>query len=200
MNGVRRHGSVHEAATPAGTGVAAALGMVAVSLVLLTGCGNGEAALPPAPAAEAGSAAPTTSPATSPEATTGATPTPTPAPGPTTRPHGTTTPHGGAAPGPGAGAAAPAPAMIWPVRDAAAARQLQADVDGGSQPWLLDPQEVALSYTSSVYGWTSPETTPAGPGTVQVRDGQGGRATVHLVQPVRAGSGGIWVVSAAERT
>jgi hypothetical protein len=89
--------------------------------------------------------------------------------------------------------------MIWPVTDAAAAKQLQADVDGGSQPWLLDPQEVALSYASSVYGWTSPETTPAGAGTVQVQDAQGGRATVHLVQPVRAGAGGIWVVRAAER-
>jgi hypothetical protein len=90
--------------------------------------------------------------------------------------------------------------MIWPVTEAAAAKQLQVDVDGGSQPWLLDPQEVALSYTSSVYGWTSPETTPGGAGTVQVQDAQGGRATVHLVQPVRAGAGGIWVVRAAERT
>jgi hypothetical protein len=164
-----------------------------VAAAVLAGCGDAGAELTPGPARQSSSA----SPLPSPETTTSAAPTTT-IPAPTTRAHGTTAPHAVTS-APTAGAQA-APAMIWPVTDAAAARQLQADVDGGSQPWLLDPQEVALSYTSAVYGWASPETTPAGAGTVQVQDAQGGRATVHLVQPVRAGAGGIWVVRAAERT
>jgi hypothetical protein len=164
-----------------------------VAAAVLAGCGDAGAELTPGPARQSSSA----SPLPSPETTTSAAPT-TSIPAPTTRAHGTTAPH--AVTSAPTAAAQAAPAMIWPVTDAAAARQLQADVDGGSQPWLLDPQEVALSYTSAVYGWTSPETTPAGAGTVQVQDAQGGRATVHLVQPVRAGAGGIWVVRAAERT
>ncbi|MEN3303141.1 hypothetical protein [Pseudonocardia sp.] len=186
MRGVRGHGSVRR--------TAAALVTTGVAAAVLAGCGDAGAELTPGPAPQSSS----TSPTPSPETTTSAAPTTT-VPAPTTRAHGTTAPHP-VTPSRTAGAQAAAPAMIWPVTDAAAARQLQADVDGGSQPWLLDPQEVALSYASSVYGWASPETTPAGDGTVQVQDAQGGRATVHLVQPVRAGAGGIWVVGAAERT
>jgi hypothetical protein len=185
MSGVRGHGPVRR--------TAAALVTTGVAAAVLAGCGDAGTELTPGPARQSSSA----SPLPSPEATTSAAPTTT-VPAPTTRAHGTTAPHAVTS-APTAGAQT-APAMIWPVTDAAAARQLQADVDGGSQPWLLDPQEVALSYTSAVYGWTSPETTPAGAGTVQVQDPQGGRATVHLVQPVRAGAGGIWVVGAAERT
>ena len=187
MRGVRGHGSVRR--------TAAALVTTGVAAAVLAGCGGAGtgAELTPGPAPQSSSASPTPSP----ETTTSAAPTTT-VPAPTTRAHRTTAPHA-VTPAPAAGAQA-APAMIWPVTEAAAAKQLQVDVDGGSQPWLLDPQEVALSYTSSVYGWTSPETTPGGGGTVQVQDAQGGRATVHLVQPVRAGAGGIWVVRAAERT
>jgi len=90
-------------------------------------------------------------------------------------------------------------ALLWPVTDTAAAQQLQAAVDGGSQPWLLDPEEVATSYATQAWGWTDPEPTSSAPGTITLRDPKG-TAALTLVQPVRAGSTGIWVVSTAARS
>ena len=98
-------------------------------------------------------------------------------------------------------------ALLWPVTEQAAAQTLQDDVDRGSQPWTLDPEEVALNYATATWGWTSPEPTTAeptttAPGTVTITatltDPQG-TATLTLVQPVRAGATGIWVVSTAIR-
>jgi hypothetical protein len=89
--------------------------------------------------------------------------------------------------------------LLWPVTDLPAAQQLQTRVDQGAQPWTLDPEEVAINYTTTTYGWTAPEPTSTAPGSVDLTDPSGGTAHVTLVQPVRAGSTGIWVVSAATR-
>ncbi|WP_345382305.1 hypothetical protein [Pseudonocardia yuanmonensis] len=89
--------------------------------------------------------------------------------------------------------------LLWPVTDLAAAQDLQTKVDGGAQPWTLDPEEVAISYATTTYGWTDPEPTSTTPGSVDLTDPSGGTAHVTLVQPVRAGPTGIWVVSAATR-
>jgi hypothetical protein len=90
-------------------------------------------------------------------------------------------------------------ALLWPVTDASQVAALQQQVDTGSQPWLLDPSEVAVNYAVTVYGWQSPQAGAADGGTVQVTDAQGGRATVTLVQPGRSGPQGIWIVSAERR-
>jgi hypothetical protein len=90
-------------------------------------------------------------------------------------------------------------ALLWPVTDLAAAQELQTRVDNGAQPWTLDPEEVAISYATTTYGWTAPESESTAPGSVDLTDPSGGTAHVTLVQPVRAGSTGIWVVSAATR-
>ncbi|WP_181782600.1 hypothetical protein [Pseudonocardia pini] len=90
-------------------------------------------------------------------------------------------------------------ALLWPVTDVAAAQDLQTEVDGGTQPWTLDPEEVALGYATATWGWTNPEPTSTAPGTVALTD-PAGTATLTLVQPVRAGTTGIWVVSTALRT
>ncbi|GAA4553136.1 hypothetical protein [Pseudonocardia xishanensis] len=89
-------------------------------------------------------------------------------------------------------------ALLWPVTEQAAAQTLQDDVDRGSQPWTLDPEEVALTYATTTWGWTDPEPHSTAPGTVALTDPQGS-ATLTLVQPVRAGATGIWVVSTATR-
>ncbi|MCE0762822.1 hypothetical protein LWC35_07835 [Pseudonocardia kujensis] len=89
--------------------------------------------------------------------------------------------------------------LLWPVTDLPAAQELQTRVDGGAQPWTLDPEEVAVSYATTTYGWTDPEPTSTAPGSVDLTDPSGGTAHVTLVQPVRAGPTGIWVVSAATR-
>jgi len=89
-------------------------------------------------------------------------------------------------------------ALLWPVTEQAAAQTLQDEVDRGAQPWTLDPEEVALNYATSTWGWTAPEPASTAPGTVTLTDPQGS-ATLTLVQPVRAGATGIWVVSTATR-
>jgi hypothetical protein len=69
-------------------------------------------------------------------------------------------------------------------------------VDGGAQPWLLDPAEVALSYATAAHGWTRATAQPHPDGhTVEVAEG-GTRLTLTLTQPGRSGPGGIWVVTA----
>jgi hypothetical protein len=88
-------------------------------------------------------------------------------------------------------------ALRWPVTTLAQAIELQQAVDAGRQPWLLDPSEVAIAYASAELGMTSPQAVRSSAGIVDVREGTGGRVvTVTLVQPVRKGPGGIWVVTA----
>lgn len=126
------------------------------------------------------------------------------------------TPAPATAPGPATSAAAPAtsasatPApeperdgsvrLPWPAAGAADAAALQAGVDRGSQPWLLDPAEVAVSYAAAAHGWNGAQATPApagsGPTTVDVRSTDGRRLSLTLTQPARTGRGGIWVVTA----
>jgi hypothetical protein len=122
---------------------------------------------------------------------TGAAPTappvqpPAPQPAPQTAQEETTTP----AP---AGSAAELP---WPAAGAAEAAALQAAVDNGSQPWLLDPAEVAVSYASAAYGWTDAEAQPGPGGIIEVRRPGGQRLALTVAQPGRTGKSGIWVVT-----
>ncbi len=169
-------------------------------LVLVAGCG----AAPLPPAAPSTIAPTNLAPAPPPTTTT---------PPPTT----STTPEGGegtsrraappTAPAPAPHAAAPRPAggtgaatPIWPARDAASAASLQRDVDGGRQPWLLDPVEVAVSYAGSELGYGNPGVFPIAPGRVDLQDGRSAaKATVTLAQTVRRGDGGIWLVTGVQR-
>lgn len=89
---------------------------------------------------------------------------------------------------------------IWPARDAASAARLQGDVDGGRQPWLLDPVEVAVSYAGSELGYRNPGVFPIAAGRVDVQDGRTpAKATITLAQTVRRGEGGIWLVTGVQR-
>lgn len=90
------------------------------------------------------------------------------------------------------------PAQLpWPAASAADAAALQAAADRGTQPWLLDPAEVAMSYAGAAHGWTAAEASPGPDGTsVDVRNSDGQRLTLTLAQPGRTGTGGIWVVTA----
>ncbi|GAA1836859.1 hypothetical protein GCM10009836_14270 [Pseudonocardia ailaonensis] len=90
--------------------------------------------------------------------------------------------------------------LLWPVTDVSAAQQLQTSVDGGAQPWTLDPEEVALNYAGATWSWTNPTVTQTAPGRLDLTNPGGGTAHLTLVQPVRAGTTGIWVVSQAQRT
>lgn len=87
--------------------------------------------------------------------------------------------------------------LPWPADGAADAAALQAAADAGSQPWLLDPSEVAISYAAAAHGWTDAEAYPGPAGTsVDVRNADGERLTLTLAQPARTGGEGIWVVTA----
>jgi hypothetical protein len=105
---------------------------------------------------------------------------------PTTPPQATPTP------------AAAAVELPWPAGgDAAVA--LQEQVDAGSQPWLLDPAELARSFAATAYGWSEVTVEPNDEKSVEVSGPGGGRAVLTVDQPVRSGPGGIWVVTAATR-
>lgn len=94
------------------------------------------------------------------------------------------------------GAAGGSVPLPWPASTAADAAALQAAVDRGEQPWLLDPSEVAMSYAAAAHGWTDAEAYPGPDGTsVDVRNSDGDRLTLSLAQPGRT-SNGIWVVTA----
>ncbi|MHA6795430.1 hypothetical protein ACVGVM_18225 [Pseudonocardia bannensis] len=163
---------------------------------LLAGCGGSDQQTAPAPAPPA--APSTTATATpSPEPSAGATPGPTSA---TPRAGGGSGGSGGAGGGGGAHEGRSGATLLWPVTDPAEVAPLQARVDGGAQPWLLDPAEVAVAFAGATYGWGAPEAGSVSGGTVVVNDAAGGRATVTVVQPGRTGATGIWVVSAASRS
>jgi hypothetical protein len=109
----------------------------------------------------------------------------------------------GAGPVPPTGGSAPVAADVvlpWPAATAAEAAALQAEVDRGSQPWLLDPSEVAISYAAAAHDWPDAEAYPGPDGTsVDVRNADGERLILSLAQPARRGSDGIWVVTAEHR-
>ena len=87
--------------------------------------------------------------------------------------------------------------LPWPAATAADAAALQAEVDRGAQPWLLDPSEVAIAYAAAAHDWPDAEAYPGPDGTsVDVRNADGERRTLTLAQPARTGSEGIWVVTA----
>lgn len=87
--------------------------------------------------------------------------------------------------------------LPWPAATAADAAALQAEVDRGAQPWLLDPSEVAIAYAAAAHDWPDAEAYPGPDGTsVDVRNADGERRTLTLAQPARTGSDGIWVVTA----
>ena len=153
-----------------------AVAAAALLTVLLAGCGGS-----PAPAAV--------------PATTGAVPTTSAAPTVTTAPATTVA----AAPAVTPPVVKPAPEALLPWPTTAPAR-LQAAVDGGATPWLLDPTDLALSYVNATYDWTTADASPAA-GTpaatkVDVRNADGRRRTLTVAQPARRGVGGIWVVTA----
>lgn len=79
--------------------------------------------------------------------------------------------------------------------DPADVSTLQSAVDQGGQPWRLDPQMTALAFTRERLGWMMPLTWRSTPDTVLVVDGTGGAVSLHVTQPVRTGSTGIWTVS-----
>jgi len=89
---------------------------------------------------------------------------------------------------------APTVALPWPAATAAQVASLQAAVDGGAQPWLLDPTQVALAYAAA-RGWADAaalDTTTAG---VTIRSAAGTHV-LALAQPGKTGLAGIWVVTA----
>ncbi|WP_308819660.1 hypothetical protein [Pseudonocardia alni] len=98
---------------------------------------------------------------------------------------------------PGAAAAA---SPMWPAGDAATAKRMQQQSDAGGDPWLLDPEEVTISYVGSELGYRNPTVTRLGNGVYAATDGRSAqRSTIRLTQPVRSGTGGIWVVDRVDR-
>ncbi|MBC3191237.1 hypothetical protein H7X46_09210 [Pseudonocardia sp. C8] len=191
-------------------------GLVAVAflvlVLLLAGCGNG--ALPAAPPAPAPTTAPPpTTPAPTPQptpTTTRTTPTPTRATTETPTPDGTWSGgrhDGGHGSGHGGGGAAGGnhahprdSTPLWPAGDAATAQRMQQQADRGSDPWLLDPEEVTISYVGAELGFRDPTVTRLGTGIYAASDGRSAaRVTVTLEQTVRKGPGGIWLVTKVDR-
>ncbi|TQM14209.1 acyl transferase [Pseudonocardia kunmingensis] len=104
------------------------------------------------------------------------------------------------APSPGQEASVEPVELPWPAAGAAEAAALQTEVDRGSQPWLLDPSEVAIAYAAAAHGWPDAEAYPGPDGTsVDVRNAAGDRISLSLAQPARTGDDGIWVVTAEHR-
>jgi hypothetical protein len=79
--------------------------------------------------------------------------------------------------------------------DPARVLTLQSAVDQGAQPWRLEPGTTALAFARARFGWMMPRATTTAPDTVLVDDGAGGEVSLHLVQPGRTGTTGIWMVA-----
>ncbi|MBN9738594.1 MULTISPECIES: hypothetical protein [unclassified Pseudonocardia] len=176
-----------------------------VLVLLLSGCGNGE--LPAgttAPATPSPTVGPTPSPSPSPTRTTPAPETtrPTTEAPPSDRSGGTGGTGGTGGEG-GTGGSAPQPGaapLLWPAGDAATAKRMQQQADDGGDPWLLDPEEVAISYVGAELGYRDPSMTELAPGRFAVTDGRSAaKSTVSLEQTVRKGPGGIWLVTRVDR-
>jgi hypothetical protein len=82
------------------------------------------------------------------------------------------------------------------------AGKVQRAVDDGRQPWRLDPAAVVAAYASGALGVTGqPVVKRAGAGSYTVAaPGGAAVATVRVAQPLRQGPGGIWVVTAVDRS
>jgi hypothetical protein len=117
--------------------------------------------------------------------TTAAAPTPTHAATPPTRPATSPAPD-------------PRPETIiglWPVKTLTQARELQASIDAGHQPWLLSAESVSIAYAEGELHLFAPYAQRVGPGAYQVRSHHGEwEATLYLAQPVRH-TNGVWVVT-----
>lgn len=72
---------------------------------------------------------------------------------------------------------------------------LQQAVDNGHQPWRLDRVSVAKSFLQGRFGWTDVQTEFGPPTVLFVTNKDGGKLSVHLVQPATQGDNGIWEVS-----
>lgn len=99
--------------------------------------------------------------------------------------------------GPRTPAAAISTPLPWPSATPAGATALQRAVDGGAQPWLLDPTTVAQAYAVA-RGWPNAQISggaTASPTRVGVASAAG-RHQLTLAQTVRSGAGGIWLVTA----
>jgi hypothetical protein len=95
--------------------------------------------------------------------------------------------------------------------DMEALQQLQESVDQGHQPWRLDPLEVAqdegealgFDPANDVYELLSlvemGEESGTGEAKVLVLHGEH-LYIIHLIQPVRAGLGGIWAINTIQKT
>ena len=84
--------------------------------------------------------------------------------------------------------------LPWPAETAAQAASLQTAVDGGAQPWLLDPTQVALAYAAA-QGWRDAAAVDATAAGVTIRS-SAGIHVLTLAQPGKTGTAGIWVVTA----
>lgn len=96
-------------------------------------------------------------------------------------------------PGPASTSATPV-ALPWPAATATQAANLQTAVDGGAQPWLLDPTQVALAYAAA-RGWPDATAVNTTSGGVTIRS-SAGTHVLTLAQPGKIGTAGIWVVTA----
>jgi hypothetical protein len=79
--------------------------------------------------------------------------------------------------------------------DPASATALQAAVDRGVQPWRYEPDLTALAFVRGRLGWMMPRARVTAPDTVLVDDRAGGEVSLHLVQPARTGTSGVWTVT-----
>jgi hypothetical protein len=90
--------------------------------------------------------------------------------------------------------------LLWPVSTVCKARELQHAVDQGHQPWLLSPRWVTTVYAQQVMGWAHPSVRRVGHAVYEVSLPTTNKtATLTLVQPVRRGLGGVWVVADVAR-
>jgi len=108
----------------------------------------------------------------------------------------------GCGPTPTNPAPAPAPAsstattvvLPWPAATTAQVASLQTAVDGGAQPWLLDPTQVALAYAAA-RGWPDAAAEGRTAAVVTIHS-SAGTHVLTLAQPGKTGAAGIWVVTA----
>jgi hypothetical protein len=87
----------------------------------------------------------------------------------------------------------PGGVAVWPLTTSEEAANTQQSVDEGHSPWQLDPDAVVISYAENVLGFADPEVEHT-PLNVRVVDPSGIAVSMHLVQPARQGSGGIWAI------
>jgi hypothetical protein len=83
----------------------------------------------------------------------------------------------------------------------AGVQDLQRSVDAGHMPWRADPVAVATMFAGTRLGWMNPRVVLTDPHTVAVSSpSHPGAASMQMIQPARAGAGGVWFVSGVTRT